>query len=89
LQSNAEGDKLRSGLEQTLRGFEAVLSNEGVKAIEVRGEPFDPRVAEAVGTAPADGVAEDTVVDVTQVGYKIGDDLLRPAQVIVAKRSSE
>ena len=43
LQSNAGGDALRGGLEQTLRGFEAVLANEGVKPIEVRGEPFDPR----------------------------------------------
>jgi molecular chaperone GrpE len=87
LESNAGGETLREGLEQTLRGFEAVLSNEGVKPIEVRGEPFDPRVAEAVGTAPADGVAEDTVVDVTEQGYTIGDELLRPAKVIVAKRS--
>jgi len=89
LQSNAGGDKLRGGLEQTLRGFEAVLANEGVKAIEVAGEPFDPRVAEAVGTAPAGGVAEDTVVEVTEPGYTLGDELLRPAKVIVAKRPAE
>jgi molecular chaperone GrpE len=89
LQSNAGVETLRGGLEQTLRGFEAVLSNEGVKPLEVRGEPFDPRVAEAVGTAPSDGVAEDTVVDVTEKGYTLGDDLLRPAKVIVAKRHDE
>src|ERR1700729_2371662 len=45
LESNAGGDTLRGGVEQTLRGFEAVLASEGVKAIEVRGKPFDPRVA--------------------------------------------
>jgi molecular chaperone GrpE len=89
LESNAEGETLRGGLEQTLRGFEAVLASEGVKPIEVRGEPFDPRIAEAVGTAPSDGVAEDTVVDVTEKGYKLGDELLRPAKVIVAKRRAE
>ncbi len=89
LQSNAGVEKLRGGLEQTLRGFEAVLASEGVKPIEVRGEPFDPRVAEAVGTSPSDGVAEDTVVDVTEKGYTLGDDLLRPAKVIVAKHSHE
>lgn len=86
LQSNAGGDALREGLEQTLRGFEAVMTNEGVKPIEVRGEPFDPRVADAVGTLPADGVPDDTVVEVAEKGYKLGDDLLRPAKVIVAKR---
>jgi molecular chaperone GrpE len=87
VESNAGGDTLRGGVEQTLRGFEAVLSGEGVKAIEVRGEPFDPRVAEAVGTAPADGMADDTVVEVTEKGYKLGDELLRPAKVIVAKHA--
>ena len=89
LQSNAGGDVLRGGLEQTLRGFEAVMANEGVKPLEVRGEPFDPRVAEAVGTAPGGDVAEDTVVEVTEAGYMLGDDLLRPAKVIVAKHSGE
>jgi molecular chaperone GrpE len=89
LNSKAGGDMLRGGLEQTLRGFEAVLSGEGVKAIEVRGEPFDPRIAEAVGTMPADDVPEDTVVEVTEKGYTLGEDLLRPAKVIVAKRSDE
>ena len=89
LQSDSSGEKLRGGLEQTLRGFEAVMANEGVKPIEVRGETFDPRIAEAVGTAPARDVAEDTVVEVAETGYMLGDDLLRPAKVIVAKRPDE
>jgi molecular chaperone GrpE len=89
LESNASGDQLRGGLEQTLRGFEAVLSGEGVKPVEVRGQPFDPRLAEAIGTAPAVGVADDTVVEVAEKGYKLGEDLLRPAKVIVAKPAGE
>ena len=89
LESSTSGDALRAGLEQTLRGFEAVLAGEGVKVIEVTGEQFDPRIAEAIGTAPANGVAEDTVVDVAEKGYKLGDELLRPAKVIVAKPPPE
>lgn len=89
LESKSGGETLRGGLEQTLRGFEAVLLGEGVKPIDVRGEPFDPRVAEAVGTLPADGAPEDTVIEVTEKGYRLGEDLLRPAKVIVAKRASE
>jgi molecular chaperone GrpE len=85
VESNAGGDSLRGGVEQTLRGFEAVLTNEGVKPIDVRGAPFDPRLSEAVGTTAADGAAEDTVVEVTEKGYMLGDELLRPAKVIVAK----
>ena len=89
LQSGGGGEKLRDGVEQTLRGFEAILAGEGVKAIDVKGQPFDPRVAEAIGTTVANGVAEDTVVDVAEKGYTLGNELLRPAKVIVAKRTSE
>ena len=88
LQFNAGGDSLRGGIEQTLKGFEAVLAGEGVKPIDVKGKPFDPRLAEAIGTSAAtDGVADDTVVDVAEKGYTIGEELLRPAKVIVAKHA--
>ncbi len=89
LQSNADGDTLRGGVEQTLRGFEALLAGEGVRAIDVKGKPFDPRVAEAIGTSAANDAADDTVVEVAEKGYTLGDELLRPAKVIVAKRSGE
>ena len=85
LKSDAAGESLRGGLEQTLRGFEAVLAGQGVKEIEVKDKPFDPRVAEAIGTLPRDGVDDDVVVEVAEKGYSIGDDLLRPAKVIVSK----
>lgn len=87
LQFNSSGDdKLRGGIEATLRGFEAALSGEGVKVIDVKGKAFDPRVAEAIGTAPAAaGVEDDTVLEVAEKGYTIGEELLRPAKVIVAK----
>jgi molecular chaperone GrpE len=89
LQSNAAGDTLRGGIEQTLRGFEALLAGEGVRAIDVKGKPFDPRVAEAIGTSASDGEADDTVVTVAEKGYTLGEELLRPAKVIVAKRSEQ
>ncbi|MBV8154327.1 MAG: nucleotide exchange factor GrpE, partial [Candidatus Eremiobacteraeota bacterium] len=83
------GEGLRGGIEQTLRGFEALLSGEGVKALDVKGKPFDPRVAEAIGTtAASNGTDDDTVVEVAQKGYSLGDDLLRPAKVIVAKHDA-
>ena len=89
LQSNAGGDTLRGGVEQTLRGFEALLAGEGVRTIDVKGKPFDPRVAEAIGTSAANDEADDTVVEVAEKGYTLGDELLRPAKVIVAKRPGE
>jgi molecular chaperone GrpE len=88
LQFNGAGDdKLRGGVEQTLRGFESILAAEGVKSIDVKGKPFDPRIAEAIGTLPAkEGVEDDTVLEVAEKGYTIGDEMLRPAKVLVAKK---
>jgi molecular chaperone GrpE len=87
LRYDTGGENLRGGIEQTLKGFQAVLASEGVKEIEVKGKPFDPRVAEAIGTESHDGLADDTVVEVAEKGYTIGDELLRPAKVMVAKNA--
>lgn len=80
-------DGLRGGVQQTLKGFESILSGEGVKAVEVKGRPFDPKVAEAIGTQAADGVEDDVVLEEAEKGYMMGEELLRPAKVIVAKNS--
>lgn len=86
LQFDANESGLRDGLEQTLKGFEATLAAEGVKVIDVVGKPFDPRVAEAIATVPSrEGVDDDTVVEVAKKGYTIGEELLRPAQVLVTQ----
>ncbi len=76
---------LRGGVQQTLKGFEAALQGEGVTSFSVKGEAFDPTIAEAIGTIKAEGVEDDIVVEELQRGYRLGDDLLRPASVIVAK----
>ncbi|MFY9780962.1 MAG: nucleotide exchange factor GrpE [Candidatus Baltobacteraceae bacterium] len=81
-----DSEGLRGGLQATLRGFEGLLSSEGVKAVEVLGKPFDPRVAEAIGTRDSTEVDDDIVLDEAQRGYLLGEELLRPASVIVAKR---
>jgi molecular chaperone GrpE len=79
---------LRNGLQATLRGFEAALASEGVKAVSLKGQPFNPKLAEAIATQPApEGVAEDTVLEEAQKAYVMGDDVLRAAQVVVAKHA--
>ncbi len=83
---DTENEGLKGGLQATLRGFENVLAGEGVKAISLKGLPFDPRLAEAIGTQPApEGVADDTVLEEATKAYVHGDDVLRVAHVIVAK----
>jgi molecular chaperone GrpE len=82
-------EALRNGVQQTLKGFETVLGIEGVKPVSLKGQKFDPKLAEAIGTQKADGVDDDTVLEEAQKAYLIGDELLRPAKVIVAKNSDE
>ncbi len=77
---------LKDGLDATLRGFESALESENVKPLSLVGTPFDPRVAEAIGTRESADVEDDTVLEVARRGYAIGDDLLRPALVIVSKK---
>jgi molecular chaperone GrpE len=55
----------------------------GVKAIDAWGEPFDPRLHEAIGVVRHHKFPPNTVVRVEQKGYLYRDKLLRPAQVLV------
>ncbi|HET9097247.1 MAG TPA: nucleotide exchange factor GrpE [Candidatus Baltobacteraceae bacterium] len=82
-------EALRNGVQQTLKGFEAVLGMEGVKPLSLKGQKFDPKLAEAIGTQPAAHVEDDTVLEEAQKAYMMGEELLRPAKVIVAKNSSD
>jgi len=80
---------VRDGLQATLRQFEAALESEGVKAVSLKGKAFDPKLAEAIAThdAPA-GTADDTVLEEARKTYTIGDEILRPGQVVVSKGHS-
>jgi molecular chaperone GrpE len=81
-----DSDAVRGGLQATLRMFETALATESVKAVSLKGRPFDPALAEAIATQPTpEGVAEDTVLEEAHKAYTIGDEVLRPAAVVVAK----
>ena len=80
-----DSQALRGGLQATLKQFESVLTGESVAAIETVGKPFDPHIAEAIATRETSEHEDDVVVEEVQPGYRLGDDLLRPAMVIVAK----
>jgi len=82
----ASADALLQGVEMVRRQFLSKLEGFGVRRIAVEGEPFDPLQHEAVSTVPARNPEEDgRVVGVVRHGYTIGDDVLRPASVAVAK----
>ena len=74
------------GVEAIQRQLQSVLEQSGVKLIEAEGQKFDPNLHHAVAEVTAEGVvAPGTVVNVVQPGYTIGERLLRPAMVTVAK----
>lgn len=82
----ASADAVLQGVEMVLRQFLAKLESLGVRRLESAGQRFDPAVHEAVTTVPAASPDQDgVVVGVIRHGYRIGDDVLRPASVAVAK----
>ena len=60
------------------------LSRVGIEPDSPKGERFDPHRHEAVAQQPADGAEPGTIVEVYSAGYRYGDDVLRPAKVVVA-----
>ncbi|MGF9565418.1 nucleotide exchange factor GrpE [Neorhizobium sp. JUb45] len=76
---------LLEGVEMTERSMLSTLERHGVKKIEPEGEKFDPNFHQAMFEVPNPAVPNNTVVQVVQDGYKIGDRVLRPAMVGVAK----
>lgn len=81
---DAEG--LRRGVQMIHREAVQLLENEGVQQIEAAHQPFDPHYHEAIATVARNGsdVESNRVVQVVEKGYNLGDQLLRPARVVVA-----
>lgn len=80
--SNAES--IMEGVRLTQYQLDSVLEGENVRAIQAEGTEFDPRLAEAVHRVNDPSVPDHTIVQVVRNGYTYGDDVLRPAQVVVS-----
>jgi len=78
-------EQIVDGVLATVKQFESLLDTEGIRRIDTVGKPFDPALSEAVGTSPDGSVPDNTVLHEARGGYMIGDEVLRPAQVIVSK----
>ncbi|MFZ4531332.1 MAG: nucleotide exchange factor GrpE [Alsobacter sp.] len=83
----AEGTLLAilEGIELTERDLLKTLERHGIRKIEPKGERFDPNLHQAMFEVPDPSVPNGTVREVVQAGYVIGDRVLRPALVGVAK----
>ena len=78
-------DGLAHGVILVFRGLREALARNGVEALDPKGEKFDPQWHEALSTQPADGADPGTVLEVLQKGYRLDDQLIRPARVVVSE----
>ena len=85
LEGNEFLTKLVDGVGATERELMSVFEKNGLKRIDPMGRPFDPNFHEVLFEMDAPGKPAGTVVQVLQPGYTIGERLLRPARVAVAK----
>ncbi len=76
---------LIEGVEMTEREMLNIFERHGIRQIEPLNERFDPNMHQAMFEVPNPDVPNSTVVQVVQDGYAIGDRVLRPAMVGVAK----
>ena len=82
-----EAQSFKAGLELIQRQLAELLKKRGVSTVEALGADFDPHLHQAVAYEEVAGAREGEVVGVMAKGYKLGDRLLRPALVKVAKAS--
>jgi molecular chaperone GrpE len=78
-------DGLAHGVLLVFRSLRDSLSRNGIEAVDPTGEKFDPTAHEALSTVAAEGVESGTVVEVLQKGYRLGEQLIRPARVVVSE----
>jgi molecular chaperone GrpE len=76
--------EFRSGIELIYKQLQDALLKQGLRAIPAKGEPFDPRLHEAIEMVETTDAADHQIVEELQRGYKLKDRLLRPSMVKVA-----
>lgn len=86
MDSGATVDSLMEGIKAVERQLRSALETQSVRRIRSIGEPFNPEFHEALGTESSVDYPDDTVVIEIEPGYKMGEKVIRPARVKVAKK---
>ena len=81
----ADSEGFLQGVELTYKQFLDTLEKLGVSQVASIGEPFDPTKHQAVGQVESSAIDENCIVEEYQKGYFLGDRILRPAMVTVAR----
>lgn len=84
LQTDCADETFKQGVEMIFNQFSEALKKLGVEEIPAQGETFDPQVHNAVNQVEDENFGENTVCQVFQKGYKIGDRVIRHSMVVVA-----
>lgn len=85
--NSSDKSDFKNGVDLIYRQLLDALQKLGLRSITAEGEHFDPRVHEAIEMVDTTEVADQTVIEELQRGYKLKDRLLRPAMVKVARNS--
>ena len=78
-------DELSGGFKSVADSLESAVAKLGLVTYGESGEPFDPKIHEALAHSYSPDVTEVTCAEIFQPGYKVGDRILRPARVLVAE----
>ena len=81
---SASGDGLAKGVALVYGELRAALERSGVIAFDPAGERFDPTLHEAISTTPVEGGEAGTVVETLELGYRVDQQVIRPARVVVS-----
>ncbi len=86
LEAADQDDPLLQGVRLVRSEFTDALARLGIESFSPAGETFDPSLHEAMASVPQppDGAPSGTVVEVYQPGYRLGEQVIRPARVVVA-----
>jgi molecular chaperone GrpE len=85
--ASAKPEDLRKGVELIFKQLQDVLQKLNIERVPAQGEPFDPRVHEAIEMVETNDAPDHHVLEELQPGYRIKGRLLRPAMVRVAKKT--
>jgi len=80
-------EALREGKQLIMKMLTKAMGDHGLKVIDPAGEVFDPEKHEALTMMTSDQHDENTVIDVIEKGYQLHDRLIRPAKVVVSRKS--
>ena len=84
LKQDTADEAYKKGVEMTMTQLKDVLSKLGVTEIDAAGQPFDPKLHNAVMHVEDENLGENTVAEVFQAGFQLGEKVIRFAMVKVA-----